>query len=76
LDVEQDFCARCEKNVPQNLFATHLEAIHHNDKDILGLIDSTVNKIGIERKENWIKNMVIQVIEFSSEWYKIGKIFA
>ena len=56
MDAEQDFCARCEKNVPQNLFATHLEAVHSNDKDILGLIDETVSKIGTERKENWIKN--------------------
>ena len=39
-----DFCARCEKNVPHNLFAAHLEAVHFNDKDILALMDETVSK--------------------------------
>ena len=47
LNGAQEFCGRCQKNVPEKLFPTHLETVHSKDDDF----DILDNQKHIEGKE-------------------------
>ena len=33
LDGKEEFCGRCNQNIPEKQFTTHLEMVHPNDED-------------------------------------------
>ena len=33
LDGKQEFCGRCNQNIPEKQFTTHLEMVHPDDED-------------------------------------------
>ena len=64
LNGAQEFCGRCQKNVPEKLFPTHLETVHSKDDDF----DILNDQKHLEGKEKYLNFCSVYYLRLSFEF--------